>query len=93
MEGSIEENNMKFVLLIEEHKDALCKSQLPPIKKKKDEAILAVSKKWAEICGKSLTQSSLMKKISNVKTRSKSALQKKKPLTDWQTKMLELIVV
>lgn len=84
---------MAFVSLLEEHKDAICKSQVADLKKKKEEALLTINKKWAEISGKTLTQSALMKKINNKKSRTKTAIKEGKPLADWQIKMKNLLTV
>lgn len=87
------DDNLKFVLLIEDYKDVLEKSQVPSIRKKKDLAVSLFIEKWREICGTELTQLSLLKKINNLKTRAKSAHVKGAPLTAWQTKILELTKV
>lgn len=83
----------KFVLLIEEHKDILIKSQAKAEKQKKDEAVSAILPKWKEISGKELTQMSLLKKLNKIKSRAKSASISNKPLSDcWQRKILEITV-
>lgn len=83
---------MKFVVLIEEHQDILLKSQKTAQKQKKAEAVDKIIPKWTEISGKTLTQVSLFKKISNLKSRAKDAMKLERPLNAWQTKLLELAV-
>lgn len=84
--------SMKFVLLIEEHKDVLLISQAAEFKKKKTEAVGKIIPKWTEISGKTLTQASLFKKINNFKSRAKSVSNSGKTLSDWQIKLLEIVV-
>lgn len=92
MAGFIEEN-LKFVLLIEEFKDILEKSQVPSAKKKKEEAAALFIEKWKEISAKELTTPSLLKKITNLKVRAKSAYNKGAKLTPWQLKLMEITKV
>lgn len=84
------DENFKFVLLIEDYKDVLEKSQVPSVRKKKEQAVSLFIEKWREMCGTELTQLSLLKKVTNLKTRAKSALAKGGPLTAWQAKILEI---
>lgn len=86
------DENLNFVILLEENKDVLEKSQVPSVKKKKEEAIVIFIEKWAKISGKELSQAALLKKINNLKTRAKTALNKEAPLADWQSKILEIKV-
>lgn len=87
------EENLKFVCLIEDLKDILEKSQVPSAKKKKEEAAGLFIEKWKELSGKQLTLPSLLKKITNLKVRAKSAFNKGAKLTSWQSKLLELTKV
>jgi len=89
----VTDENLNFVLLIEELKDILEKSQVPSEKKKKDEAVATFVEKWKEISGKELTQPALLKKITNLKVRAKSALIRGVPLSSWQSKLLEITQV
>lgn len=82
----------KFVLLVFEHKDVLIKSQVADLKQKKVEAVETIIAKWREISGKTLTLTSLYKKINNLKSRAKTALSGGKTLSDWQLKLLEIEV-
>ncbi len=91
MELSSDEN-LNFVKMLEENKDVLEKSQVPSAKKKKEEAIAIFIENWAKISGKVLSQSTLLKKVNNLKTRAKSALTKGSVLTDWQYKILGIQV-
>lgn len=86
------EDVAKFVLLLEDHKDVLSKSQTSFNKKKKDEAVALIIPKWLDISKTQLTQASLFKKINNLKTRAKSALKCGKTLNEWQAKLLKIIV-
>lgn len=92
MAVSVDEN-LNFVILLEEHKDAIEKSQVPSAKKKKEEALSIFIDKWSKMCGKELTQAAILKKVNNLKTRAKAAINKGAPLTTWQTKVLELTKV
>lgn len=87
-----DDDNMTFVNLLEEYKDILDTSQIPEHKKKKKEAADKFITKWESICGKKLSQAALFKKISNIKSRSKSAMTKNKPLSTPQLKFMELSV-
>lgn len=87
------DENLNFVQLIEQNKDILETSKKPSAKKKKDEAVALFIEKWKEMYGTQLTQSTLLKKINNLKTRSKSAVSNKAPLKTWHTKLLELTKV
>lgn len=82
---------LKFVLLLEDYKDVLLKSQTS-LNKKKDEAVSLIIPKWLDISKTELTPASLFKKISNLKTRAKSALQCGKKLNEWQVKLLKIVV-
>lgn len=92
MAGILDEK-LNFVILMEESKDVLEKSQAPSAKKKKEEACIEFVDKWAKLSGKQLSHSALLKKINNLKTRAKSDHNKGKALTLWQTKILELTKV
>lgn len=83
---------LKFVLLLEDHKDVLSKSQTSSNKKKKEEAADLIISKWVDISKSQLTQASLFKKINNLKTRAKSALKCGKKVNEWQAKLLQIIV-
>lgn len=85
-----EENNLKFVQLVESNQIILSKSQVSEIKKQKNNAILELIPKWAEISGKTLDVKSFKKKLHNMKSRTNSA--DKKLLCDWQKKLLEVTV-
>lgn len=94
MEGNSDKNNKKdqnidFVLLIEENNVVLEKSQLPSIKKRKD-AIAIIIEKWSTMSGVTLTHESFLKKLNNVKGRARSALNKGNPLAPWQRKILAM---
>lgn len=91
--AAILDENLNFVILIEENKDILEKSQAPSAKKKKEEACIEFVDKWAKLSGKQLTHSALLKKINNLKTRAKSDHNKGKVLALWQTKILEITKV
>lgn len=82
------EDVLKFVLLVEQHKDVLLKSQTSSNKEKKKAAALSIIFKWEEISKTKLTDASLLKKISNLKTRAKAALNSGKPINEWQIKIL-----
>lgn len=82
------EEILKFVLLIEQHTDVLLKSQTISNKKKKEEAADLIISKWQT----KLTKASLFKKISNLKTRAKSALKNGKRVNEWHTKILGIVV-
>lgn len=86
------EDVLRFVLLIEEHVDVLLKSQTNLNKKKKEEVVALIIPKWKEILKTELTQGSLFKKVNNLKTRAKSALKSGKDLSEWQAKILEIMV-
>lgn len=81
-----------FVLYIEEHSDVLTKSQVREQKQKKAEAADKIINKWRDLTGKTLTQVSLFKKMNNIKSRAKLALNSGKPLNEWQNKILEITV-
>lgn len=87
------DDNMKFVVLVEEFKIILGKSQNSVIKKAKLEAVNALINKWTLISGKKLTHAAVSKKISNLKVRSKTASSKGYPLSEWQVKLLEITKV
>lgn len=86
------ENVLQFVYLIEQHIDVLLKSQTILNKKKKEEAATTIIHKWQESSKTPLTLVSLFKKINNLKSRAKSALKSGKPLSEWQAKILEIMV-
>lgn len=86
-----EENNLKFVRLIEENQVILSKSQLPEIKKQKRDTISELIPKWADISGKTLDVKTFKKKLHNMKSRTNSAVDKRL-LSDWQKKLMELTV-
>lgn len=92
MSVSSDDNNLLFVTLLSENKEILHKSQVPSVKKQKEAAIIIFIEKWATISGKELSQAALLKKINNLKTRAKAAFNKGAPLTDWQSKILEMKV-
>lgn len=85
--------NEKFVALIEEYNIILDKSQNPAVKEAKQVAIDALIVKWTDISGKTLTQKSILKKLSNLKNRTKAADGKKQPLCRWQLKLLDITKV
>lgn len=87
-----DENVFKFVVLLEEHTDVLLKSQTTLSKNKKNTAVALIIPKWEEISKSKLSQASLFKKINNLKTRAKSALRSGKSLSEWQAKLLKIIV-
>lgn len=87
------DENLQFVLLIAEHKEVLEKSQVPSLKKKKEEAVQVFIEKWSKLCGKELAPGALLKKVHNLKTRAKAASVKNIPLSSWQMKILELTKV
>lgn len=84
---------IKFVRFIEEHLDVLSKSQTKEQKQKKSEAADKIVEKWKNVTGKTLNHGSLLKKINNLKSRAKTALSSGKPLSEWQTKILEICCV
>lgn len=85
--------NEKFISLIEEHKIILERSQNPATKELKQVAISELIGKWAAITGKTLTQKSIMKKLSNLKVRTKAVDCKKQPLCNWQKKLMTIAKV
>ena len=87
------DENLDFVLLLEKNKEVLEKSMLPSSKKKKDQAVDAITETWVKITGKMLTQSAILKKICNLKARAKFALNNRRPLQSWQAKILKLTMV
>ncbi len=92
MESNSDEST-KFVCLIVEQKDVLTKSRVVELTKRKETAAAEIIKKWSEISGKTLTQAGLYKKINNFnKSRAKLALSSGKQLSDWQSKLLEIVV-
>lgn len=82
----------KFVLFIEEHVDVLSKSQTKNQKQKKSEAADQIIEKWKTMTGKTLNHAALLKKIHNLKSRAKTALNGGKALNEWQRKILEICV-
>ena len=84
--------SIKFVFLIEEHKDVLIKSRAVEQTKRKEAAAAEIIKKWSVVAGKTLTQVGLYKKINNFKSRVKTALSSGKPLSEWQSKLLDIEV-
>lgn len=92
MEAGGDENGV-FVNLIAELRDILEKSQVPSAKKKKENAAATFVEKWKELSGKQLTQAALLKKITNLKVRAKSALTRGVTLSAWQLKLLEITKV
>lgn len=86
------EDVLKFVLLVEQHKDVLLKSQTRSNKEKKKAAALSIVEKWEEMSKTKLTDASLLKKINNLKTRAKAVLKSGKPINEWQTKILGIWV-
>lgn len=84
------EDVLKFVLLVEQHKDVLLKSQTSLNKEKKKAAAISIIVKWEEISKTRLTDASLLKKISNLKTRAKAALNSGKPINEWQMNILRI---
>ena len=62
--------------------DILAKSQVPKVKKRKDEAIAKVLQKYKAIFGKELDAKGFMKKVNNMKNR----LKKKTNLRKQETK-------
>lgn len=89
MEGYVE-NSLDFVLLIEEHKAILQKSKKPAALREKENAVNAIIEKWKNKSGKKLARLDLLKKINNLKERSKAAAKRRVTLNDWQRKLLEL---
>lgn len=89
----IERENEKFIALIEQYKIIMDKSQNSAIKEAKQVAISELIVKWAAISGKTLTQKSILKKLSNLKVRTKAVDGKKQPLCNWQTKLLTIMTV
>lgn len=88
----MDDENLKFVLLLEENKDILAKSQVPSIKKKKEEAMSIFIEKWSAVSAKEITSAALLTKVNNLKTRAKSALKRGSQLTAWQSKILNMKV-
>ncbi|XP_037026514.1 uncharacterized protein LOC119067555 [Bradysia coprophila] len=88
--ASSDDDLIKFVNLVEEHKIILSKSQFLAIKSQKRLAIAEMISKWAEISGQNLTEQTLLKKLHNMKARANVAADKN-VLTDWQVKLRELI--
>lgn len=84
------DENLNFVLLLEQNKEVLEKSQEPSARKRKEEAAALFIEKWEETCEIKLTQAALLKKIHNLKSRAKTASNKGAPLKAWQKKILEL---
>lgn len=58
------DENYQFVLLITEHKEVLEKSQVPSLRKKKEEAVNLVIEKWTKMSGKMLPPLALLKKLT-----------------------------
>lgn len=83
---------LQFVLCIEEHSDVLTKSQVQEQKQKKTDAAFKFINKWKDLTGNTLTQASLFKKINNMKSRAKAAVNSGKPLNEWQSKILFIAV-
>lgn len=77
------------------HPEVLLKSQIPSMKKKKDEAIEKMISKYEGIFGKKIDATKFMKKINNMKTRLKRKTDVKKTgnkcikLLDWEKVMFE----
>ncbi|XP_037047204.1 uncharacterized protein LOC119081988 [Bradysia coprophila] len=84
------EDVLKFVLLVEQHIDVLLKSQTVSNKEKKKAAAASIIQKWEQISKVKSTDASLLKKISNLKTRAKAAQKSGKPMNDWQIKILRI---
>lgn len=87
------EENMSFILLIEEYKVVLSKTQGSAVKKMKKRALQGVIAKWSTSTGKTLSEKAIMKKLSNLKVRAKRASIKGQPLDGWEKKLLELLKV
>lgn len=71
------------------------KSQVPKIKRRKDEAIGALTNKYAATFGRPVDAKGLLKKINNMKTRLKKKTDLKKTgnkaikLLDWEKRLLK----
>lgn len=79
---------LKFVALVVKHSDVLIKSQTSSSKEKKKAGALHIIQKWEDISKTRLTEETLLKKISNLKTRAKAALKSGKPMSAWQVQLL-----
>lgn len=71
----------------------LSKSQIPKMKKKKDEAISKVTDKYQAVFGKEIDAKAFMKKVNNMKTRLKKKTDdktgnKRYKLNHWEENML-----
>lgn len=88
-----ESENEKFVSLIEKYSIIADKSQTPAMKEAKQVALDALIVKWAEISGKTLSQKSVLKKLSNLKVRAKAVDGRKQPLCRWQMKLVDMTKV
>lgn len=87
------DENMNFVLFLEDYKITLKKSKNAALKKKKQEAVADAIDKWQKITGKKLSEAAFLKKVSNLKVRLNVATKKEHPLCDWQQKLLEIMKV
>lgn len=66
-----ENDQVKFVELLQNYKVVLEKSQVPTIKKAKENALIKLQTEWQAVSGKVISVKQLSKKINNMKTKIK----------------------
>lgn len=66
-----ENDQAKFVELLENYKVVLQKSQVPTIKKAKENALMKLQAEWQALSGKAIGVKQLSKRINNMKTKIK----------------------
>lgn len=95
--GEEQSGNLRFIEALSTHKVLFDKSQLPLIRKKKENSLIEMQESYQTIYGKSINVKQLKKKIQNMKnelkkkTDMKATGNKKIVLKDWEKKLLDII--
>lgn len=66
-----EKDQLKFVELLQKYKVVLEKSQVPTMKKAKENPLIKLQAEWKVVHGKAISVKQLSKKVNNIKTKIK----------------------
>lgn len=97
IQESNNDSQLKFVMLLAEHKILCSKSQLPKIRDEKERSVSVLRNEFLKHVGKDITEKQLKKKIQNMKTEVKKKTDKnatgnkKVVLKDWEKILLDLL--
>lgn len=91
------QQQINFVNLLTKHKSVLQKSQIPSVKKAKDDALRQLREDWEAETGKLISEKQISKKINNMKMKIKKKTDlnktgnRKVKLSKWEQIFFELL--